>query len=146
MEKKDYYHLTSKFANVEELGERYRKDLIDFIDEAFAMHDNVFEYKCTTHHSWKEADKEGEFDAMNDLPTYITIWPEDDGGHELHLYRIRQSVYKSGYRFFEVDGWDWNNSEFVEAWEPNSDIETLQSIAAFINAVLLQEQESQEDD
>lgn len=143
MEKYDYYHLTSKFTNAEELGERYRKELLDFINEAFEKHGNEFEYKCPTHNSWKEKnkDEDDEFDAMNDLPTYLSIWPEDDGGHEVHIYRIRQSVYESGYRFFEVDGWDWNNSEFVEAWEPNSDIDTLQSIATFINAVLEQEQE-----
>lgn len=147
MEKYDYYHLTSKFANAKELGERYRKELLDFINEAFDKHGNEFEYKCPTHNSWKEKneDEDDEFDAMNDLPAYITIWPEDDGGHDVHLYRIRKSVDCAGCKNIEVDGYDWYDCEFVEDMDTVCDIDTLQSIATFINAVLEQEQEQMED-
>lgn len=147
MEKKDYLSLASKYSSLSDYQERYRKDLLDFINEAFDKHDNVFDYKCPTHESWKEKDEDGddEFDAMYDLPVYLTVWVDDDGGHEVYPYRIRRCIYESGYRSIEVDGWDWTNSKFMEARESNSDIDTLQSIAEFINAVLKQEQEQMED-
>lgn len=147
MEKKDYLSLASKYSSLSDYQERYRKDLLDFINEAFDKHDNVFDYKCPTHESWKEKnkDEDDEFDAMDDLPVYLTIWVDDDGGHEVYPYRIRQSVGCTGCKNIEVDGYDWYDCEFVEARESNSDIDTLQSIAEFINAVLKQEQEQMED-
>ena len=82
MEKKDYLSLQSKYALATDYQERYRKELLDFINKAFEMHGNEFEYKCDTHDTWQEKneDEEDEFDAMNDLPACVTIWVDDDGG------------------------------------------------------------------
>lgn len=144
MEKKDYLNLQSKYSYLQDLQERYCKDLIDFIHEAFEKHGNEFEYKCDTHATWQEKneDEDDDFDAMNDLPTCITIWVDDDGGHEVYPTVIRQYVGDSGYKSIEVDGWDWYDSDWVECQQVNSTIDELQSVAEFINAVLEQEQES----
>ena len=117
--------------------------MIDFIHEAFEKHGNEFEYKCDTHATWQEKneDEDDDFDAMNDLPTCITIWVDDDGGHEVYPTAIRQYVDDSGYKTIEVDGWDWYDSDWVECQQVNSTIDELQPVAEFINAVLEQEQE-----
>lgn len=142
MEKKDYYHLTSKFTNAEELGERYRKELLDFINEAFEKHGNEFEYKCPTHNSWKEKneDEDDEFDAMNDLPVSLEIPVVDDNDHEVYPYRITRTICAT-YNAINIDGYDWYDSDWVVNMAAIQDIDTLQSIATFINAVLEQEQE-----
>lgn len=141
MDKKDYLNLQSKYSYLQDLQERYRKDLIGFIHEAFEKHDNKFEYKCDTHATWQEKneDDDAEFDAMNDLPTCITVWVDDDGGHEVYPTVIRQYVDDSGYKSIEMDGWDWYDGDWVECQQVNSTIDELQSVAEFINAVLEQE-------
>ena len=141
MEKKDYLNLQSKYSYLQDLQERYRKDLIDFIHEAFEKHNNEFEYKCDTHASWQEKneDKDDDFDAMNDLPMCITIWVDDDGGHEVYPTVIRQYVDGLGYKHLEADGWDWNCSCWVRYQQIYSTNDELQSVAEFINAVLEQE-------
>lgn len=142
MEKKDYYSLQSKYSHLEDYREQYREKLLDFINDAFEKHGNVFEYKCDTHASWKEKnnDEEDRFDAMGDLPVNITIWVDDDGGHEVYPTIIRQYVCDSGYKSIEVDGWDWYDSDWVENQGVNSTLGELQDVANFINAVLEQEQ------
>lgn len=142
MEKKDYYSLQSKYSHLEDYREQYREKLLDFINDAFEKHGNEFEYKCDTHASWKEKnnDEEDCFDAMEDLPVNITIWVDDDGGHEVYPTIIRQYVYDSGYKSIEVDGWDWYDGDWVENREVNSTLGELQDVANFINAVLEQEQ------
>lgn len=143
MEKKDYYSLQSKYSHLEDYREQYRKQLLDFINDAFEKHGNEFEYKCDTHGSWKEKneDEEAEFDAMNDLPECVTIWVDDDGGHELYPTCIRQYESSSGGKYIEADGWDWYDSGWVKYQQIHLSIDELQSVANFINAVLKQEQE-----
>ena len=143
MEKKDYLSLQSKYALVTDCQERYRKELLDFINKAFEMHGNEFEYKCDTHATWQEKneDEEDEFDAMNDLPVCVTIWVDDDGGHEVYPTCIRQYGESLGYKCIEADGWDWYDSSWVKYQQIHSSIEELQSVVDFINAVLEQEQE-----
>lgn len=145
MKKEDYHHLTSKYSFLSDYEERYRKGLLDFINEAFEKHGGEFEYKCPTHDSWKEADENDEFFAMDDLPVFLNISVVDDNNHEVYPYRITQTN-GAMYKAIEVCGYDWYDSDWVEHMEASYDIDSLQSIAAFINAVLLQEQESQEDE
>ena len=141
MEKKDYLNLQSKYSYLQDLQERYRKELIDFIDEAFEKHGNEFEYKCDTHATWqaKHEDDDAEFDAMNDLPTYLAIWVEDDGGHEVYPTVIRQYVDGIGCKHLEADVWDLNDCCWAKYQQVHSSIEDLQSVAEFISAVLEQE-------
>lgn len=143
MEKKDYLSLQSKYALVTDCQERYRKELLDFINKAFEMHGNEFEYKCDTHATWQEKNEyeEDEFDAMNDLPVCVTIWVDDDGGHEVYPTVIRQYGDSFGHKCIEADGWDWYDSSWVKYQQIHPSIEELQSVADFINAVLEQEQE-----
>ena len=145
MEKKDYLSLQSKYSLAIDYQERYRKELLDFIHEAFEKHGNEFEYKCDTHATWQEKneDEEDEFDAMNDLPVCVTIWVDDDGGHEVYPTVIRQYGDSHGYKCIEADGWDWYDSSWVKYQQIHSSIDELQSVADFINAVLEQEQEEQ---
>lgn len=142
MEKKDYYSLQSKYSHLEDYREQYRKQLLDFINDAFEKHGNEFEYKCDTHGSWKEKneDEEAEFDAMNDLPECVTIWVDDNGGYELYPTCIRQYESSSGGKYIEADGWDWYDSGWVKYQQIHLSIDELQSVANFINAVLEQEQ------
>lgn len=142
MEKKDYYSLQSKYSHLEDYREQYRKKLLDFINDAFEKHGNEFEYKCDTHATWmeKNEDEEAEFDAMNDLPECVTIWVDDDGGHELYPTCIRQYESSSGGKYIEADGWDWYDSDWVKYQQIHPSIDELQSVANFINAVLEQEQ------
>lgn len=146
MEKKDYLNLRSKYSYLQDLQERYHQHLIDFIHEAFEKHNNEFEYKCDTHATWqaKHEDEDDDFDAMNDLPTCITVWVDDDGGHEVYPTVLRQYVDDSGCKTIEMDGWDWYDGDWVECQQVNSTIDELQSVAEFIKAVLEQEQELME--
>lgn len=143
MEKKDYLSLQNKYSFLQDHEERYRQELLAFINEAFEKHGNDFEFKCDTHQSWKDKnnDKDAEFDAMNDLPTYLNIGIDDSYIHEIYPYRIRQTCTDYGYKSIEVDGWDWYDSEWVENLEAHCTIEDLKSIAYFISQVLFQENE-----
>jgi hypothetical protein len=143
MERKDYLSLQSKYSCLADYQERYRKELLDFINDAFEKHGDEFEYKCDTHATWQEKneDEEAEFDAMNDLPQCVTIWVDDDGGHEVYPTVIRQYVNSTtGSKHIEADGWDWYDTDWVECQEIHPSLEELQSVANFINAVLEQEQ------
>lgn len=144
MEKKDYLNLQSKYSCLQDLQERYHQHLIDFIHEAFEKHNNEFEYKCDTHATWQEKneDEDDDFDAMNDLPTCLTIWVDDDGGHEVYPTVIRQYVGSDGLKSIEADGWDWYYSDWIKYQQVYSTVDELQSVAEFISAVLEQEQES----
>ena len=64
MEKKDYLNLQSKYSYLQDLQKRYRKELIDFIDEAFEKHGNEFEYKCDTHAHGKRSMKTMMLNSM----------------------------------------------------------------------------------
>ena len=79
---------------------------------------------------------------MEDLPTYIMVDNGNDGLDEVYITRAERT--EGG--FIYIDGYDYSIGDFVEGYYTNSHIDDLQSIAAFINAVLLQEQESQEDE
>lgn len=141
MKKEDYLSLTSKYSFLSDYENRYRKELLDFINEAFEKHGDEFEYKCPTHDSWKEADKEGEFDFMNDLPVYIMVDNQCDRLDEVYITKAeRTNEYGNA---IYIDGYNYSVGEFEENLYTNSYIDDLQSIAAFINSVLLQEQESQ---
>ena len=135
--------LNEKYKRLQNWEEEYRKELISYINEAFAMHGNEFVYKCDTHDSWKEKseDEEDDFDAMNDLPVNLTVWVDDDGGHEMYPYCIRQVCTDSGYKSIEMDGYDWYGTDWVEDVDVHEGVENLVAIADFINAVLEQEQE-----
>lgn len=144
MNKKDLFSLQSKYSYLSDYEERYRKELLDFIREAFEKHGGVFEYKCPTHGSWKEASADGDYDfnAMNDLPTCMTIWVDDDGGHEVYPIRIEEIKGSEPlFDSFEVECYDWYDGEWQSYSWPHLGIDNLRSIADFINAVLEQEQE-----
>lgn len=142
MEKKDYFSLQSKFACLEDCLERYRKELLDFINEAFAMHGNEFVLKPEgDYDTWEERRKEEDFYAMDELPYYLNIGVDDDNAHETHISRVRQ-IERVSYKAIEVDGWDWYLNKWVEGCEIHYDIDSLAAVADFINAVLEQEQES----
>lgn len=144
MEKKDYLSLQNKYKLVAGYQYRYFKTLLDFVNEAFSLHGDEFEYKCDTHATWqqKNEDEDDDFDAMNDLPGCITVWVDDDGGHEVYPYRVRRYVDDTGDKTIEVDGWDWYESDWVEHQQVYGGTDELQAIADFIVAVLEQEQES----
>lgn len=134
--------LNEKYQKLQNWESEYRKELVSYINEAFAMHGNEFEYKCDTHESWDEKNKAGDFDAMNDLPVYLNIGIDDNYIHEIYPYCIRQTSSNYGYTSIEVDGWDWYDSDWISL-EAHSGIDDLMSIASFINAVLEQEQEAE---
>ena len=133
--------LNEKYARILNWHDEYLKELWEYINEAFAMHDNVFEYKCPTHDSWKEADKAGTFDAMEDLPTYLMVDNGLDGLDEVYITRAERTDFS-----IYIDGYDHSISEFVTDYYTNSHIDDLQSIASFINAVLEQDTEGQEEE
>ena len=142
MEKKDYFDLNELYSIVKSHESLLRTTLIKFVHDAFDKHGNVFEYKCDTHNSWDDKIAEGAFDAMNDLPTSLTIWVDDDGGHEVYPVCIRQKETSFGYKYMEVSGWDW----YENCWIDNVEVHSpeLEAIADFVNAVLEQEQEKNE--
>ena len=141
MEKKDYLNLQSKYTRLQNLEELYRKDLMLYISDAFDNYGDVFELKPEGCETWKERSKKLDFMPMDELPYYLTIGVEDDNSHEIHISRIHQGANDFGMQYIEVDGWDWSDCMFVERWDAHYDIESLKTIADFINAVLEQEQE-----
>ena len=131
--------LNEKYSRLQNWEEEYRKELISYINEAFAMHGNEFVLKPEGHESWKEADEADEFVAIDDLPTYVMIGDRHGDSHEIYPTRIYREVDKGGSFMDYVDGYDWTDGEFVEGWYPNSYNDDLASIATFIDAVLEQE-------
>ena len=139
MEKKDYLMLQRKYSFLKDYEERHRKELIEFVHIAFDKHNGVFELKPEGYSTWEERKKNEEFCPMDELPYYLLIGVKDDNSHEIHINRIRRVEYNWGYRSVEVDGWDWSESEFVEGMDASFDMDSLSTIAEFINAVLEQE-------
>lgn len=139
MERNDYLNFQSRYSKLTELEERYRKELLDFINEAFEMHGDVFALKPEGCETWKERSKKLSFMPMDELPYYLTIGVDDDNSHEIHICRIHQGTNDLGMQYIEVDGWDWHDCMFVERWDAHYDIESLSTIAEFIDAVLEQE-------
>lgn len=139
MDKKDYLSLQSKYSFLQDYEERYRKDLMLYISDAFDNYGDVFELKPEGCDTWKARSKQEDFNAMDELPYYLLIGVEDDNSHEIHISRIRQGANDFGMQYIEVDGWDWSENEFVERWDVHYDIESLKTIADFINAVLEKE-------
>lgn len=142
MEKKDYQNLMNKYSFLADYENRYRKELLDFIHEAFEKHGDEFVLKPEGCDTWEERRKEEDFYAMDELPYYVDISEEDDNAHETHISRIVQTDGNC-YKAIEVDGWDWYKDEWVKGREVSYNIDTLKSIADFINAVLEQEMEAE---
>ena len=145
MKKKEFLNLQSRYSYLSDCMKRHRKELNDFINDAFEKHGNVFEFKCETHETWEEREKDpdSEFDAMEAFPTYINVGIDDNYIHEIYPYCIRRTDTVFGYISIEVDGWDWYDSEWVEDLEINYSIDSLESVASFIHAVLEQEHKNQ---
>lgn len=139
MDKKDYLMLQSEYSFLQDYEERYRKDLVMYISNAFDNYGDVFELKPEGCDTWKARSKQEDFNAMDELPYYLLIGVEDDNTHEIHISRIHQGPNDLGLQYIEVDGWDWSENEFVEKWDAHYDLESLKTIADFINAVLEQE-------
>lgn len=138
MDRSDYLNLKKKYSMLQNLKDLYRKDLMLFISNAFENYGDVFELKPAGCKSWKERSKKLDFMPMEELPYYLIIGVDDDNSHEIHISRIHQGTNDLGMQYIEVDGWDWSECEFVERWDTHYDIESLQTIADFINAVLEQ--------
>ena len=141
MEKNERLDLLYKYTYLKDREERYRIDLRNYIYDAFDKHGGVFELKPDGCDTWEERKKEEDFNALDELPYYLLIGVDDDNSHEIHISKIHDLRGSCGYKAIEVDGWDWSESEFVERWDMHYDIESLSTIADFINAVLEQEQE-----
>lgn len=133
--------LNEKYQRIQNWQDEYRKELISYINEAFAMHGNEFVLKPEGYDSWEEADEEEEgLDVSAHFGTYFEL--EDRHGYTHEIYPTRIYRKKPGNALTDyVDGYDLNEGEFVEGWYLNCDVESLSSIAWFINAVLEQEQE-----
>lgn len=131
--------LNEKYQRLQNWESEYRKELISYINEAFAMHGNEFVLKPGgDYETWEEAVKSDEFCACDDLPTWLMIWDRHEFSHEIYLTRIYR-VSDNGLIY--IDGYDNTEGGFVEDWYANDDNDDLSSIATFINAVLEQEQE-----
>ena len=128
--------LNEKYQRIANWQSEYRKELISYINEAFAMHGNEFVLKPEDCETWKEAVKSDDFCACEDLPTWLMIWDRHEFSHEIYPTRIYR-VSDSGMTY--IDGYDNTEGEFVEGWYANDDNDDLSSIADFINAVLEQE-------
>ena len=129
--------LNEKYQRILNWNDEYRKELVSYINEAFAMHGNEFVLKPEEYDTWQEALKDEAFDAMDDLPTYVMIWDRHEFSHEIYPTRVYRE--KEG-RLIYVDGYDYTEGKFVEDWFINEGNDDLASIADFINAVFDQEQ------
>lgn len=138
MEKKDYYSLQSKYSFLQDYLKRYRKDLKDFIDEAFEKHGSEFVLKPEDCDTWKEADEIDQgLDAMGRIPTFLFIDSKNRSEREIYPTKIYR---RNGSDTHYVNGYDYDDCEFVNGLRANDDTDSLESIAEFINAVLEQEQ------
>ena len=113
MEKEDYLSLQSKYSFLRDYEERYRKELLDFIHDAFDKHGGVFELKPEGCDTWEERKKEYGFNALDELPYYLLIGVDDDNSHEIHISKIMDVKSGWSYRGIKVDGWDWSEGAFV---------------------------------
>ena len=130
--------LNEKYQRLQNWENEYRKELVSYIKEAFAMHGNEFVLKPEDCETWEEAVKSDDFCSCEDLPTWLMIWDRHEFSHEIYPTRIYR-VSDSGMTY--IDGYDNTEGDFVEGWYANDDNDDLSSIADFINAVLKQEQE-----
>lgn len=136
MEKKDYLNLQSKYSYLQDLQERYRKDLIDFIHEAFEKHNDEFKYKCKTHRSW-EAMSEDEnecFCAQDDLPVCLSVYDTD-----FHPTCIRLKRYDDERKIILVNGFNWTEDEWQKNRKVLETLPNLEAVADFMKEVLEQE-------
>lgn len=131
--------LNEKYQRIVNWNDEYRKELVSYINEAFAIHGNEFKLKPEGFDTWEEARMSEEFNAVDDMPTYVMIWDRHEFSHE--IYPTRAYREKEGGIVY-IDGYDYTYGEFVEDWYTNEHNDDLASIACFINAVL--EQESKE--
>lgn len=131
--------LNEKYQRILNWDEEFRKELVSYINEAFATHGNDFALEPEGFGSWTDAVKSEDFDAMEDLPTYVMIWDRHKFSHEIYPTRVYRE--SDGGQIY-VDGYDYTDGDFVEGWFVNDNNDDLLSIATFINAVLEQEQES----
>lgn len=129
--------LNKKYRRLQNWHKKYRDELIAYIKEAFDIHRNEFVLKPKGCQTWEERSKADDFEAMEELPYYLLIGVEDGNLHEIHISRICR--HPIGFLRIDFDGWDWNENEFVERWEVFYDLESLSTIAEFINAVFEQE-------
>lgn len=139
MEKKDAQILINGIDSVNQRHENLCQELKELVDKAFAAHGGVFEFKCDTHPTWQQRDDEGELEVSEDLCGCVTVWIEDDGGHELYPTVIRQYTDDCGFRQIEADGYDWNESEWVEYQQLGNNVDDLLWMTGFIKACLAQE-------
>ena len=131
--------LNEKYQRIQNWQGEYRNELLSYIDEAFAMHGNEFALKPEGFDSWKDWYKSEEFDAMEDIPTYVMIWDRHGNSHEIYITRAYR---ENGYGTIYVDGFDYTEGRLVEGWFVNGHNDDLESIACLINAVFEQESEN----
>lgn len=141
MNRTEFLNIQSKYSFLQDRLELYRKELLDFINDAFAKHGGQFELNTDCGIEWVERSKNADFDAINELPYYLLIGVEDDNSHEIHINKIKQITTDYGYNAIEVDGFDWSENDWVYGLDAYYDIESLTTISAFINGVLEQEYE-----
>lgn len=130
--------LNEKYQRIWHWYKEYSKEVISYINEAFAMNGNDFALKPARFETWQEAEDSEEFDAMEDLPTYVNIWDRHGFSHEIYITRAYRD--SDGGTIY-VDGYDFTDGAFVEGWHINDNTSDLVSIAEFINAVFEQEAE-----
>lgn len=141
MNRTEFLNIQSKYSFLQDRLELYRKELLDFINDAFAKHGGQFELNTDCGIKWAERSKNTDFDAINELPYYLLIGVEDDNSHEIHINKIKQITTDFGYNTIEVDGFDWSENDWVYGLDAYYDIESLTTISSFINGVLEQEYE-----
>lgn len=136
--------LNEKYQRLQNWESEYRKELISYINEAFAMHGNEFVLKPEgDYETWEEVDEEEQgINVSEHFGTYFELEDRRGHTHEIYPTRIYREKYEGGSFMDYVDGYDLGEGEFVEEWYIDCDKESLESIAYFINAVLEQEQES----
>lgn len=133
--------LNEKYQRLQNWESEYRKELVSYINEAFAMHGNEFVLKPGgDYETWEEVDEEEQgIDVSEHFGTYFELEDRRGHTHEIYPTRIYRKVYEGGSFMDYVDGYDLGEGEFVEEWYIDCDDDSLGSIAYFINAVLEQE-------
>lgn len=133
--------LNKKFQGLQNLVDKCYDGLRTYINDALDAHSDEFVMKPEGCNSWEERSKQDCFNAMDELPYYVLIAVEDDNAHEIHISRVTRTHKGYGWQVIEVDGWDWSENSWVCGWNFHGDLESLFTVATFINAVLEQESE-----
>lgn len=141
MKKKDYSSLQSKYSFLKDTEELYRKKLFSFFIDAFEKHGGVFELKPEGCATWEERKKALDFFPTDELPYCVALEVKDGELHEIYISRIRQKICEYGVSLIELDGWDWQDCDFVKGCSSYYNLESLSVIADFINGVLQKEQD-----